>query len=314
MRIVAATPLYPPASRVGAWLTTHEFLAAAVAAGHDVEVVTSLAAASFGRYVLDGVGVQPGGNLGDAISSADVVVSHLGDDQKASRLARSLGVPSVRMVHGIPAPAHVLDDDLAVFNSASLATAVGWAGDSIVCHPPVDVAQYRTTPGRYVSLVNLSADKGGDLFWRLAKAMPDVQFLGVRGGYGMQLSDKGKNVTVVAPTLDMAGDVYSRTRILLMPSVHETWGRTGIEAACSGIPTIAAPTPGLVESLGDAGTFVDRNDFDGWVAAIRHLMGDGAWAAASARAAARAAELDPAPDLARFVAAIESLVPAKVAA
>lgn len=314
MRIVAGLPSYPPGSRVGAWLTTHEFLVAAVGAGHQVEVVTSLAAPGASRYVLDGVGVQPGGDLEAEVSAADVVVSHLGDDQRASFLARARSIPSVRMVHGIPGPAHVLDDDLAVFNSVSLAAAVGWAGPRIVAHPPVAADDYRTTPGDHVTLVNLSSAKGGHVLWSLARRMSDVQFLGVRGAYGTQVERTAPNVEVVAPTIDMAGDIYSRTRILLMPSKHETWGRTAIEAACSGIPTVASPTPGLLESLGGAGTFVERDDFAGWEAAIRHFLAPDAWAAASNRALARAAELAPAPDLARFVAAVEALVPARVAA
>jgi len=155
--------------------------------------------------------------------------------------------------------------------------------------------------------VNLTSAKGGRLFWHLAKTTPDVQFLGVRGGYGQQVSNKAKNVTVIDPTVDMAGDVYSRTRILLMPSLHETWGMVGMEAMTCGIPVIAHPTPGLVESLGDAGIFVDRADADGWRQAIRSLTGD-EWNEASARASARAAAFDATAQIDTFAAALESLV------
>ncbi|WP_329567679.1 Gp19/Gp15/Gp42 family protein [Streptomyces sp. NBC_01361] len=75
---------------------------------------------------------------------------------------------------------------------------------------------------------------------------------------------------------------------------------------CSGIPVIANPTPGLVESVSWAGTFADRANLDAWVSAIRSLMDPDRWAAASA-ALDRVTELDPAPELALWVKAVERL-------
>lgn len=312
MKIAARVPMYPPASRVGSWLATHLCLAHMVQRGHQVDVVTYLQEGF--AYVLDGVAVHPRARWGEIAEGCDVVVSHLGDDQAASQWAKAADVPSVRMVHGEPRPGHVLDDTLAVFNSQSLRHHVGHAGPSVVVHPPIDPAEYRTTPGRLVTLVNLAHAKGGLQFFRLAKSTPDVQFLGVRGGYGAQVCDKAKNVTVIDPTLDMVGDVYARTRVLLMPSSHESWGMVAVEAMASGIPVIAHPTPGLLESLGGAGIFVDRDDLQGWQREVRRLMSASSWAEASARASERAAELDPAPSLARFSKAVEALAAAEVAA
>lgn len=306
MKIAAALPLYPPGSRVGAWLATHACLAGMAARGHHVDVVTYLTAGTSSAYVLDGVHVHPRCPIDQVAQDADVVISHLGDNQEAAAWARAAGKPVVRMVHGIPLPHQNLEgDELAVFNSRSLQQQVGWSGRSVVVHPPVDPE--RVAPGKLVTLVNLTSAKGGRLFWHLAKTTPDVQFLGVRGGYGQQVSNKAKNVTVIDPTVDMAGDVYSRTRILLMPSLHETWGMVGMEAMTCGIPVIAHPTPGLVESLGDAGIFVDRADADGWRQAIRSLTGD-EWNEASARASARAAAFDATAQIDTFAAALESLV------
>jgi glycosyltransferase involved in cell wall biosynthesis len=56
--------------------------------------------------------------------------------------------------------------------------------------------------------------------------------------------------------------------VLMVPSVHESYGMAAVEALASGIPVIAHPTPGLREALGDAGTFVDRADVRVWVAAV----------------------------------------------
>jgi glycosyltransferase involved in cell wall biosynthesis len=92
-----------------------------------------------------------------------------------------------------------------------------------------------------------------------------------------------------------------------MPSAHESWGRVGVEAMTSGIPVIAAPTAGLKESLGDAGVFCDRDDLDAWEQALRRLLDGRRWKAASRKAKARAAELDPAADLDRWCHEVETL-------
>lgn len=315
VKVLAVTPLYPPASRVGAWLATHACLAHLVELGHHVDVVPYLA----GGFDIDfdGVHVHPQGALEQFID-ADVVVAHLGDDGRSADFAARHRIPLVRMVHGSsPDNAAKLAAHpcaLAVFNSSSLAAEVDHDGPAIVVRPPFDPDAVRTTPGTRVTLVNLCEAKGGALFWRLAKSMPHVQFLGVRGGYGHQVSDKAKNVRQIAPTADMAGDVYSQTRILLMPSERETWGMVGLEAMVSGIPVIAHPTSGLRESLGSAATFVDRSDLAGWQEAITELLRPHAWRVASSRAAEHAATYDPAPDLTRFASAVADVVAVKVAA
>lgn len=307
-------PLYPPASRVGAWLATHACLAELARLGHQVDVVPFLMSGDTWAYVLDGVNVHPRARFDEIATGCDLVLSHLGDDGMASRWAKANDVPSVRMVHGIPQPHHHLDDDLAVFNSRSLADAVGWKRRKAIVHPPVDLEQFRTTPGDCVTLVNLSSAKGGAVFWQLAKSMPGVRFLGVRGGYGHQISNKAKNTVVIPGTMDMATDVYARTRVLLMPSSHESWGMVGLEAMISGIPVIAHPTPGLQESLGDAGIFVDRGDLDGWRTEIRRLMSPSAWQEASSRARAHAEQFDHQEQLRRFTKAVLALVKTKAPA
>lgn len=312
MRVSARLPQYPPSSRVGAFLATHALLASLVGRGHQVEVSTYVPGPIKHSYLIDGVYVHPMVPWPELAKRADLVVSHLGDDQEASTWATHHGVPSVRMVHGDPRPGDDLRDDLAVFNSQALADLVGWPGKQVVVHPPVDPAIHRTTPGDRVTLVNLTEAKGGHLFWELADATPDVEFLGVRGGYGIQVEGSAPNVEVIDATVDMAGDVWSRTRLLLMPSERETWGMVAVEAMASGIPTIAHPTPGLVESLGPAGIFADRDDLPGWVAAVRRLLEPDAWAAAGSLSLARSAELDPTQDAARFAAEVEALAPVPV--
>jgi glycosyltransferase involved in cell wall biosynthesis len=182
-----------------------------------------------------------------------------------------------------------------------------------VIHPPVRGQDYATKHGRKLTLINLVEAKGAPLFWRLAEAMPEYDFLGVMGGYGEQIvppeDEAPPNAEVVKHTApEYMVHVYAQTRILLMPSSYESYGRTAIEAAYSGIPTIAHPTPGLVEALGDAGTFIDRDDLDGWVKAIKYLSSPRGFSAASKKAKALAESLDPDADLDRFADAMEGVV------
>ncbi len=83
-----------------------------------------------------------------------------------------------------------------------------------------------------------------------------MHFLGVRGAYGRQVMPPPRlpNCEVLDSVTgkEMRTHVYGRSRVMLMPSLYESWGRVAVEALASGIPVIAHPTPGLVESLGEA--------------------------------------------------------------
>lgn len=194
---------------------------------------------------------------------------------------------------------------LMIFNSEWVKANASWGKDSIVVNPLVFPEEYRTTRGDRITLVNTSEMKGANTFFAIAKRMPERKFLGVRG-WGKQVEEVLQNVTIIPPTDNIRDDVYSKTRVLLMPSQHinsgswvwtESWGRVGIEAMCSGIPVIAHPTPGTRESLSYAGIFVDRDDIDGWVRSIRRLDCLGGYRRQSELALKRASELDPIPQV-----------------
>ena len=153
------------------------------------------------------------------------------------------------------------------------------------------------------------------MLWRLARALPDVHFLAVRGYYGRQTRAKVPNVEIIGATADMAGEVYARTKVMLIPSKAETWCRVGVEAALCGIPSIASDIPALRESLGTAGTFVRRGDFAGWRDTVRRLATDRAlWKVHHLAALRRAADWDHRASLDRFASAVEALVPVGAAA
>lgn len=321
MRVLGMFHAYPPGHGAGAEWHAHSLLRDLARRGHTVDVLLSHPLQG-GDYTFDGVTVHGRRHKSDPFDRlpVDVIVTHLENTPRATLVGEMTGTPVVHLLHNTfdfsrrwlaRGPA------LAVFNSDWMARdyaahVPGFTGRAVTVRPPVAAADYATTPGDRVTIVNLFANKGGAQFWRIATAMPRTRFLAVRGGYGDQVipDELPRNVDITDNTPRMRDDVYARTRILLMPSEYESWGRVGVEAMCSGIPVIAHPTPGLQESLADAGVFVDRDDTDGWVAAIRRLSRAPAWQAASARASARAAQLDPAADLDAFAAAIQHVAAA----
>jgi glycosyltransferase involved in cell wall biosynthesis len=149
--------------------------------------------------------------------------------------------------------------------------------------PYVDTNRFKglrdkTIQNNVVCLINCNKNKGGELFKELATRMSNVQFLGVRGGYSNQVIDKEgpSNLSYMENQKDITV-VFKKIGILVMPSKHETWGRTAVEAMSSGVPVIHSEAPGLVECVGGAGIMCVHDDIDAWVDAINRLINDRAY-------------------------------------
>jgi glycosyltransferase involved in cell wall biosynthesis len=292
-------------------------LRALVDCGHEVDVQLSQRHPEItADYEIHGIRVHRHRDKTDPfafLSDADVIVTHLENTPRAAALGESYRIPVVKVVHNTFAATRgqlKKGISLAVYNSKWMAEEFAdLAVNSIVVRPPVHVADYATKPGDCITLINLFEPKGPKTFYALAERFPERKFLAVHGAYGVQVVRDLPNVEHVRH-IDgdrMRDEVYARTKILLVPSEYESWGRVGIEAFASGIPVIAHPTPGLTESLGQAGIFANRRDIDAWEAAINSLLKPRNYAAASKKAKGRAAELDPAADLERWIAAMETL-------
>ncbi|WTL23963.1 glycosyltransferase family 4 protein [Streptomyces sp. NBC_01498] len=326
LRIVARVHAMPPEHNAGAEHMLVSMLRPLVERGHDVSVWLSRYGKAHKEYEYRGIKVIPLESRLDfptAVRKANVLVSHLECVPPTASLARGYGVPLVVVCHNTHRAsfrdAAAGGTALAVYNSQWMAReaelflaeypkSVRPAAELIV-RPPVFADEYATKPGKAITLVNCNPEKGGKVLAALAKRMPDQQFLAVRGAYGVQVLPDLPNVEIVEHVdgQDMREQVYARTKVLLMPSSYESWGRVGVEALASGIPVVAHPTPGLTESLGEAGVFVDREDLDGYEAVLRKLLTAPECQLASKRAKARSAELNPAAELAAWCTAIEGV-------
>ncbi|MFD7908037.1 glycosyltransferase family 4 protein [Kitasatospora sp. NPDC059747] len=294
--------------------------------GHRVTVWLSHPGSIEKSYDIDGVRVVPyqdGVDFASAVQRADVLLSHFENVPIVAGLARARRIPVVVICHDNFATSfhNAAGADLVVYNSEWIRRdgeifyarypAEFLPGRTVVVRPPVVAEDYRTEPGDRATLVNLNSDKGGELFWQIAAWTPEWRFLGVRGAYGQQIMPPPRlpNCEVVdgVPGSEMRTHVYARSRVMLMPSLYESWGRVAVEAFASGIPVIAHPTPGLVESLGDAGIFAYRDDVNAWIHALMALKDPKHWARASRRAKTRSDWLTKNSDLDVWCDAIESL-------
>lgn len=269
MRILWGIHLYPPIHNCGAEYVAHNINRYLLSKGHEVRVLNLQSAVP--RY--DHEGVEVFGNIKsiDPFQWGDVILTHLDFTRYVINVARMVKKPVVHFVHNSSKYPEVEDADrqqFVVYNSTWIAEALNYSHKSMVLYPPCPVKQYltgkRSVNNAYITLINLNENKGGAILIKLAKEMPERKFLGVIGSYddggimpdivsqlralpNVKVMDHGDNVKVI----------YSQTRILLVPSRYESWGRVATEAMINGIPVLACPTKGLIENCKGGAIFVN---------------------------------------------------------
>lgn len=301
MRILVWAERYLPAYNAGAEVMLHETLKELTARGHEIRLVIERATVS--EY--DGLTIEQykSSDLRDYFSNTDLLLTHHHSSTKLIREAAHARIPTAYIQHlsrdGLVSnlPRNVL----LVTNSQVMYESSKYQGPKCVLYPVVDRSRYETDRGDAITLINLNTNKGGSFFWQLASSMTDRSFLGVKGAYGDQaVPPPGlSNARVEKHTPDIRS-IYAQTRILLLPSQDESWGRVAIEAAVSGIPTIALATRGVIEALGGSGFVMPSRDIRLWREAIEKLDDPETYECYSRAAKSRAAELAPGPIIERF--------------
>jgi glycosyltransferase involved in cell wall biosynthesis len=136
--------------------------------------------------------------------------------------------------------------------------------------------------GDCITLVNANQNKGVSQFIDIAKKMPTRKFLGILPYYGeRQLPPAPSNIEWI-PFDDDIRNILKRTRILLVPSFYESFGRIAVEAMVNGIPVLyskiakvsphpGGSTEGLHEWIQPAGIACDRDNIAEWCDAIASL-------------------------------------------
>lgn len=311
MNILASIHLYPPHHNCGAEWMAHHIFKDLQSRGHNIKVL--LHQANYykitNNYNFDGIDVFPPtpAVIQGLFSWADVVVTHLDYTKWTIHMGDMYRKPVFHLIHNVHTYPEIVDarrTQHIVYNANWAKNKLQYKHPDFILTPPVDYRYYDvkkdTSKNPYITLINLNENKGGVIFLQIAEAMPHKQFLGVLGSYDKQVTKQLPNIKYVANTTDIRQH-YEKTRILLMPSDFESWGRTATEAMCSGIPVISSKADGLVENCGKAGIYVEnRDDVNEWVEAISKLDDEKAYAAASKKAKARSREHDPKEKLNEF--------------
>lgn len=250
--------------------------------GHAVTVM-GIARGTVGRTTLDGITVlhQPvsfGSELLSQIKKLEpdvIFCQWLRFTPSLVYWAAEQRIPVVVLVHNPGAWPEVANlglaekVDLFVFNGPDLYEQAGRNVRHMIVTPPIEheriLAPAREP--RYITLVNLCADKGAEIFYHLARRFPKREFLGVEGGYNKQIRQDYKNVTIRKHAPDMR-DVYGQTRLLIMPSRVETYGMAGVEAQANGIPVIASDLVAVHDALGNGAVYAPISKPAAWVKAV----------------------------------------------
>lgn len=330
----------------GAETTMANLLESLVSSGWTAEVILSTPGIT--PYSLNGITVRSEVDqfdLPDTVRTADAVISHLECSERATLVATKMSVPAVQLIHNTlwqtSGYLAVPSVRLAVFNSqwvmdhhnstgsdghtklarresgklvsVTFKVAIERTWEGMVLHPQINPLDYPQGEEKrpFITMVNFHDNKGPEIFWEMAAAFPNQKFMAIQGGYGKQEIPWNipKNVKVLRNTPNINA-LYQRTKILLVPSHYESFGRVAIEAAAHGIPTVARPTDGLKEALGEAGVYASTpEEFKG---ALDILTGrTGYYSMKSQQALDRSAHWDAQRPIetAAFVAKMESIIP-----
>jgi len=222
------------------------------------------------------------------IQNADIVFFQMGDETINYKLIQTRVNPTYIFIHVVDNYKWLLQQKISfpisvIYNSQMTQNILPTIHDNMLMLPYVETDRFKplrtyTIQNDVVTLINCNKNKGGQLFKDLAYSMPNVQFLGVKGGYSNQIIDESPppNLTYIENQKDIR-KVFKKAGILVMPSGNETWGRTAVEAMASGVPVIHSESAGLMECVGGAGIMCLRNDHDAWADAIKRILGDRAY-------------------------------------
>ena len=254
------------------------------------------------NYSFDGVDVfPPNQNVIDGLFRwADAVFTHLDYTRWTIHTAKLYKKPVFHLIHNSHPYPEIMDAEkpqYIIYNSNWLKNLLNYSFNSYLLPPPVDYRHYDigfdTSKNEYITLINVNKNKGGEIFTEIARAMPHKSFLGVLGSYDSQITYELKNLVYISKIVDIR-EALKKTRVLLMPSEYESWGRTATEAMSSGIPVICTEADGLKENCSNAAIYIkERGNIKAWVEAISKLDQKETYAQWSRKAKARSREHDP---------------------
>lgn len=298
--LVALSHGYPSPAGDGGWsmggeVSLHRTLQVVQ---HPVTVLTKTQTA----YSIDGIRVEPI-RIADVLNvnadprrlvaqlkrlGATVVLAQNELSFPAVRAAQILNIPSIVSVHTPPKYGTRIRKAIQsakhrIYNTNTSASE--WRLPGIVLHPPTPPlpAIYESEGDAYTLLSSLR-NKGVEVVLELAERLPKQRFIIVRSPaettHGIpDLEERAARLHNVELCPRVPPDqVYDRylkqTRIILVPSLYETYGMSAIEAAGYGIPSVHVDTPHVREGIGDAAVLVPPLNTAATLAGIQQVEAD----------------------------------------
>jgi glycosyltransferase involved in cell wall biosynthesis len=260
MKVFIHAHYYLPGTHAGAERYLHEIAKYLQQHNHSVIVAIDFP----GEYEFEGVQVVSNKErITERYTWADAVITHLNHAGAAVDLAGTYRKPLFHLLHNNDPAAELFqgpERNFIIYNSQWLQHSCPLPLPSIVARPFINYTRWENVTDHYyaefITLVNCCVTKGGKFLQQLADALPGYKFLGVKGGYNDQIIqlNKNRNIQFFPQQKDMRF-VYERTRIIILPSIYESWGMVASEAMASGIPVICSDTPGLKENCGNAAIY-----------------------------------------------------------
>lgn len=276
MKIVCIYYDYPPFLLAGSEMGAHEINKYLVSKGHQVIVFTN----TRGLREYEGIEMRDidAGRIAIESKTADWIFSQFQWCPYAAEMAKRFNKQALLFFHTKTAYSslNASTNVHICYNSQYMKEQINYRHPYVIVFPPVVESKVKAKKKepKYVTLINCGRNKGGDFMIQLANQLPDVDFMGVEGGYSEQIMDlESENIQYVHKTNNMKL-VYGQTKILIVPSAYESWGRVIHEAMINGIPVIATPNKGVMECGGDAVVYLDRLMLKPWINEITKLLND----------------------------------------
>ncbi|MGN6396189.1 MAG: glycosyltransferase [Mucilaginibacter sp.] len=211
----------------------------------------------------------------------DVLISQQWAVKTGRATADRLNIPLIQYIHGPGqynfSKTENVKPDFLIFCSSHeyFSVKTAYPGiEGIVVHPVILPVDEKAAGNReYITLIGNTPGKGNDIFLAIAAAMPEQGFLLVGDN---ENSGKLPENLKQLPYTTRIDEVYSMTKVLLAPSVNESYCRVIAEAARHGIISVVTDCQGMREATGfiNALYISDRTNIGEWIGRINEVLGD----------------------------------------
>ncbi|MBW2194208.1 MAG: glycosyltransferase [Deltaproteobacteria bacterium] len=182
-----------------------------------------------------------------------------------------------------------------------------------IVYPAVDLRRYEAEPSKRDSILFVKPQyvKGFPIFAQVATRMPDRRFLiaGKMKRHARMKLPHRKTIEYLGWVKDMK-NAYGRARLLIGPSIWpEPFGRVFVEAAASGIPSVASARGGIPEAVGKGGILIDNIfDISCWIEALRQLEDPDIYVTYAENARTHARRFNAEASLMQFIQGVQKVI------